>query len=238
MKNTIIAILLMLFYGGCSQPQSSHLSPVGNGIGRIDGDVNNASNSVDQAKPHTDSIGNAHLTDASFSLSDAKLQIVTTTKALTASQIASDKIIKDDQATHDQLTEERNHWVGYKTRLLARWIIAISVSLWLIVGVLFCINSVSPIAWIGPVIVEVANALPFFNPFMWIETYLQAKKAKAAKATATALLNTPSVLSVPASTTVEQVNDVHAALQSGSIDAVAAALPTGSTATIAGGVTV
>jgi hypothetical protein len=181
MKNKVIDLALpclLLFFYGCSTPTHlPQIQNIGNGLARVSGDIDTASNSVNAAVPFTSDVGAAHLSSASYSLTDAKSQIVSTQKSLADEQKATDKIIKDDQQAHTDLSNERNHWIGYKTRLLARWIIGISLAVWLAVGILYAITSVSPIAWLSPIILEIERFLPAMNPFEWLASWLKSRKA-------------------------------------------------------------
>ena len=86
-KNLFIAAFMTLaMICGCNQLAGMHANHVGNGLARVSGDVDSASRSVSSAKPHADNVGQAHLQDASESLTDAAQQLVKTTKDYEQSQ--------------------------------------------------------------------------------------------------------------------------------------------------------
>lgn len=181
-----LTLLLAIFLSGClTKPAQVHLSPVGNGVTRIETDIDSASSSVKAATPYTSDVGAAHLTDATTSLTDAKSQVSTTNKALDAAQKAADRLQADDDKTHNALMAEKDHWAGYKTRVLARWIIGISIGVWVIVGLLNVYLSFNPIKFIAPVVSELYSLLPAMNPFEWLTSYISSIKKSPTSAPAT-----------------------------------------------------
>lgn len=175
----IAAYLTLASIMGCKGSHlsdSSSLNHIGNGLARIGGDVDSAQGSITVAKPHADDVGQAHLDDASSDLTDAKTQLATTQKNYEIALSDAALQAHNAQTLADELKAERAHWVGYRTRLLARWVIGIALSVWLLVGIAFAITSISPIAWLSPIVLEIERFLPAMNPWEWLVSYLKAKQ--------------------------------------------------------------
>lgn len=147
-----IAIFVLL---GCKGPRPYTANASGESVAKSSAFIAAASANIDAAKPDTGRTGKALLNVADDQLTSATKE--------------NDAASKQIHATQKQLADavqgwakEREHWLGYKTRVLGWWIIGIASGLYLALGIA---GIFLPVGGIGSTILRV---LPLANPFAWV----------------------------------------------------------------------
>ena len=168
MRKMLLAILVLLLVVSCKMtlPEVTELPTVGTGLARVEADVDTARNLTQKSKPHANNIGNALLDGAIMSLDDAKAEVgkLKVTLATVTGQVDAVTAQRDTLAV--DLKAERNHWVGYKTRLWAKAIIITAVAGYLVLGVGGALlKGFFPAGRLFLLGRGILRVLPFANPF-------------------------------------------------------------------------
>lgn len=157
-------IMIILAFSGCKGPKPYVANASGESVAKSSAFIAAASANIDAAKPDTGKTGKVLLTVANGQLNNATKE--------------NDQASKQIHAIQKQLADavqgwakEREHWIGYKARVLGWWIVGIGAGAYLAIGLL---GVFLPVGGIGSTILRV---LPFANPFAWIrDTFVQPGK--------------------------------------------------------------
>jgi hypothetical protein len=96
----------------------------------LSGKIASVGSDIDYSIPHADADGQTRLRGAKTTLSAAEADVPKVLAALSAQQARADK-------AEAGLKAERNHWVGYKARVAAWWIIGLTLTFGAIVAGLY-----------------------------------------------------------------------------------------------------
>lgn len=143
---------------------------VGEGISLAKGHVEAAQVNITHAKPHADPIGQEFLGAAGENLGSA-------IGALSKAQKDDQLVRADCAAAAQRLKFEQDHWFGKKSRDLAKWIIGISLALWIGFGLL---AAFLPVGGLGAAIIRF---LPAANLFTRLHRMVHPDPAPAIAAT-------------------------------------------------------
>ena len=161
-------LILMVLAAGCgstSIPATTDLPRVGQGLARIESDAVDAPGHVERAKPHADDIGKTELIGAGVSLDDLLNELDTTTTAYDGAVVQVDKLARGMADKSRELEEERDHWLGYKTRQLLFWVILVGVLGWLGLGIGGMALKGFGVGWVFTIGQQLLRALPGANFF-------------------------------------------------------------------------
>lgn len=162
-KYTCIALLLMTLIGCASvKPPKTDTTPaLGDSISASKALVTSASESVTQAVPHADTVGQAHLQSASSDLKSTLGKLDTASTDLTKVQAEAAQQRAAYQALDIKYTRYDQGWFGGKTLRLAHWLIGI----WVGVGILGFVLSAIGGPVMGGVGTQLLHVLPISNVF-------------------------------------------------------------------------
>lgn len=124
MKYLCLTLVLIL---GCTENKPADSNPqVGQGLARIQTDVSTAAVNVEAAKPHTDAIGQVHLSVASTALADASKQAVTTLAEQKQANEQRQQLETLYDKTIQELKDERSRFFSSIQRRMVWWGVGIA----------------------------------------------------------------------------------------------------------------
>jgi hypothetical protein len=155
----IIAVFAIAGCGGCHGTAPKSTNATGKALERIDVHAADAIGFATNARPHADDIGKVYV-DAVLS---SVIPIRQDTKEAQQAEEKNQQVIawydKHAEDGWNAAKREHDHWLGGYTRDLLKWVIGITLGLWVITGLL---GAFLPMAGLGGTIMRL---LPFANPF-------------------------------------------------------------------------
>lgn len=130
-------LLSAVFMTGCAETNRPDSHPqVGQGLARIDTDVDVATANVEAAKPHANTVGQVRLDVATVALKDAKVETAKTMQSQEqAAKAYNQTVAERDEARH-ALKAEQDRFFSKVQRRIAWWAVGVGFGLVLLLGVL------------------------------------------------------------------------------------------------------
>lgn len=173
-----IAIAMMVvaaWFGGCAQqrPTADSAPNLGNSIARVGVYVDQASASVALAKPHADTTGQVHLTNATASLAGATSELSVAQSELAKTRKEVSDLDSQNKQQADKLAAYKHRWLGDATIFWFKWLVAA----WVGLGIAGVALSVFGGGMLGGVGMQLLHLLPLSNLFVFAAGALQKPKA-------------------------------------------------------------
>lgn len=176
MTRCSFAIFCLLIVGchGCrpTTPGGVDIRPAQTGVAKIEATNADASGHVQRAMPHADNIGQTELGGATAALAEQKTEIGTVKESLQVAEKQAVALQRRCEKSESDLAWEQDHWFGYKTRRLAKWIIGI----WVALGILGMLLKGFGGGWVFSVGRFVLSMLPAAWPFLKVTDWITSKR--------------------------------------------------------------
>lgn len=167
MKPLALITICVLFCTACKPIKPYAANASGESVAKSTAFIAAAAANIDAAKPDSGATAKVLLTVANGQLSNATKENNAASNQIHATQ-------KELAYNVQGWAKEREHWIGYKTRVLGWWIIGIASVLWVGLGIA---GAFLPFGGLGSTILRV---LPFSNPFAWLrDTVIKPSKGKS-----------------------------------------------------------
>jgi hypothetical protein len=150
---------------GCKPIKPYTANASGESVAKSTAFIAAASANIDAAKPDAGKTGKALLSVANDQLSNATKENGAASNQIHATQ-------KELAQAKSELIKEREHYVGYKARVMIWWIVGIGAGAYLTIGL---IGAFLPFGGIGSTILRI---LPVSNPFAWLRDNVIKPKGK------------------------------------------------------------
>lgn len=147
-----IAIVMIL---GCKPVKPYVANASGESVAKSSAFIAAASANVDAAKPDSGKTGKVLLMVANQQLNNATKENDAASNQIHATQ-------RELASAKSDLIKEREHYIGYKLRVIIWWVVGLAAGAYLALGLL---GAFLPFGGIGSTILRF---LPFANPFAWV----------------------------------------------------------------------
>lgn len=158
---TITACALL----GCKPVKPYVANASGESVAKSSAFIAAASANIDAAKPDSGKTGKTLLTVANSQLNNATKENDSASKQIHATQ-------RELASAKSDLIREREHYIGYKLRVIIWWVVGLAAGAYLALGLL---GAFLPFGGIGSTILRF---LPFANPFAWLRDSVVHPKGK------------------------------------------------------------